>query len=280
MPAEQAGARRRAGLRQPVQGVEHVARLQRVGIRVPGKIARRIVTVGRRRRRPALRRLPVVRRRRQPVQRVIGVGHRSAVGVRRRNRHEVAVRVVSIVQRAFGRDLGQQPVAVVVGGVVGGAAGVGHRGPLRRAAGPVEVEQLSSVLTWRARSGAGEPSGVATEDQASSGRKVWRRARDQSPTHSQKKANEWGTRQLLAYSSRRIPYRESRVSTVAISSVTYRKLLYSLMSSRAVGRILGFHRCGSVQSTSPEASGRSTKMTDTLGDTRQLLHARPFSEAR
>ncbi len=60
------GAPGRAGLRQAIQSVEHIARLHPVGIRVPGQISRRIVAVGRRRRGPALRH-PVVLGRRQPV---------------------------------------------------------------------------------------------------------------------------------------------------------------------------------------------------------------------
>ena len=65
-----------------------------------------------------------------------------------------------------------------------------HRNPVKRglggATGTLEVEQLSGVLLWRTRSGAGKLSGVASGDQRAPAQQVWGRERAQSPTHSHK----------------------------------------------------------------------------------------------
>jgi hypothetical protein len=103
--------RRRAGQRrQPVQRVIGKSRLHAVGISDRGHIAGRVVGVGGRIR----AREPVIHHRDQPVQIVVGVAHRRAIRIRRRDRLHMPRRIERVVQRALGCRFGRQPVHAVV----------------------------------------------------------------------------------------------------------------------------------------------------------------------
>jgi len=90
-------------LRQAVLRVKDIRGLNSVWICVARRVPDSIIAIGRGSCGPAVWRDAIVANLRQAIERVVGVGQRSAIRVRRDKGQQIAVGIVGVVQRAFGR---------------------------------------------------------------------------------------------------------------------------------------------------------------------------------